>query len=388
MGNPTFVTMFFDLARFEGIERRNHEKYLKDAEYLLSQNIYLIIFTEPDMAKSIYEMRERYNLIHKTKIYTMPIGNLPYFHLLEKIKEARTINPMINGSPTKDTPIYNVLIWSKIAFMKQIVDINPFNSEFFAWIDFGISYVAITKDVDFSSFNMPSTIKLLTLRPIFYDDISPTPFDFSSHTSNQNISLTQGEHMKNINQNHIMKKIDLKHFYSCERGLVAFGFVTGSNQAWRLLHTLFDKEVHTLLEQNLAPSEQQILPILMIQNPSLFETYRGDYNGILCNYNKFTRSIENVLLYTMCRARNVNQLEAAYNIGKNIFQQLTAGSYDETLENDRYLILIFLNELFYNMVQNTDYTTANDIYMFYTILKQNPLYSHLFQKLPYEFIFD
>lgn len=386
----TFVTMFFDLARYEGVERRNYEKYQKDAEFLLSQNINLVIFTEKEMAEYVYEYRKTLNLLGKTIIHTMCITELPYFCMLAQITEAKRINPMLNGSSIKDTPIYTVLIWSKLAFMKSIVESNPFASTRFAWIDFGISYVAIT-DILINNFNrtetkkkkliqldemdMPDIIKLLTLRPIFPDDLSTSPYN-----NEPNIYSDHRDEPK-INEN-----IDLKHYYSLERGLVAFGFVTGSGQAWRLFYVLFDKMIHELIKQDLAPSEQQIVPILMMQNQQLFTTYRGDYNGILCNYNSFSRSIENIVLYTMIHARNQNRLDISYPIGKEIF--LALHNCDDTLENDRFLILIFLNEFFYSCISRADYELAQAVYLYYTILKQKPNYNYLFSKLPYEFIFD
>lgn len=390
----TFVTMFFDLARYEGVERRNYEKYQKDAEFLLSQNINLVVFTEKEMADYVYEYRKTLNLLSKTIIHTMCITELPYFCMLAQITEARRINPMLNGSSIKDTPIYTVLIWSKLAFMKSIVESNPFASTRFAWIDFGISYVAITqlgirnctnstntefrekKLIQLDEMDMPDIIKLLTLRPIFPDDLSTSPYN--------NEPNTYTKLNENIEPN--IDHINLKHYYSLERGLVAFGFVTGSGQAWRLFYVLFDKMIHELIKQDLAPSEQQIVPILMMQNQQLFTTYKGDYNGILCNYNSFSRSIENIVLYTMIHARNQNRLDISHPIGKEIF--LALHSYDDTLENDRFLILIFLNELFYSCVLRADYESAQAAYLYYTILKQKPNYNYLFSRLPYEFIFE
>lgn len=381
--DPTFVTMYFDLAEYEGIERKTQKTYMTDAEYLLKQNINLVVFIESKNAKQVFDYRNNLGLNSKTKIYQLHIKDLPYYYLLEQIKEARKINPLTNGSPMKDTPIYTALIWSKLALMKTIVELNPFASERFAWIDFGISYVAITQlnnsntvsntihqnenviqnntieqntknVVDLSLLMIPEKIKLLSLRPVFPDD--------------------------NIGNE--------KDYYSVERGLVAFGLVTGSNQAWRLFYTLFDKEVQRLLTLDLAPSEQQIVPVLRLQNPNLFETFYGDYNGILINYNHFTRSIENVLRYTLILAREKGMPHISFPVGKIIFEELVNGMYDETLENDRYLTLILLNELFFAAVETQNYKTADDIQLYYSVLKQHPSYEFLFSKLPYQFIFD
>lgn len=392
--DPTFVTMYFDLAEYEGIERKTQKTYMTDAEYLLKQNVNLVVFIESKNAKQVFDYRHNLGLNSKTKIYQLNIKDLPYYYLLEQIKEARKINPLTNGSPMKDTPIYTALIWSKLALMKMIVELNPFASERFAWIDFGISYVAITqlttsntkqnenvtqhsiikqnenvtqgiiteqntgdsakKVVELSLLMIPEKIKLLSLRPVFPDD--------------------------NIHNE--------KEYYSVERGLVAFGLVTGSNQAWRLFYTLFDKEVQRLLTLDLAPSEQQIVPVLRLQNPNLFETFYGDYNGILINYNHFTRSIENVLRYTLILSREKGMPHISFPIGKIIFEEIVNGMYDETLENDRYLTLIFLNELFFAAVETQNYKTADDIQLYYSVLKQHPSYEFLFSKLPYQFIFD
>jgi len=42
---------------------------------------------------------------------------------------------------TKDTEKYMYLMNSKIEFVKKIIDINPYSSDYFAWIDFSLPYM-------------------------------------------------------------------------------------------------------------------------------------------------------------------------------------------------------------------------------------------------------
>lgn len=341
----TFVSMFFDLAKHENLPRRNSSKYLKDAEFLLSQDINLVLYLEPDFAIDCMMFREKLGLEKKTLIIVMDVNELPYYPYLPKIKECREKNPMKNGSPIKDTPLYIATVWSKLPLIVETIQLNYFGTTHFAWIDFGISYVA-KQDFIYSDliFNVSEDkIRLLFLRPVFPEDFSPLN------------KTTKGE-----------TRLDFKHYYEVERGIAAAGYMTGSIQAWRLFNTLFDKEVKLLLEENFAPSEQQIFPVLVVKNPNLFSLYRGDYDAILSNYKNFRISLHNIVTNTMIRSRIQGWLSISAKVGWDIYQFILS---NYCMEENKSTVLVFLNELFFALVNSKEYSKADSVRKFYKGLR-------------------
>lgn len=372
----TLVSCFFNLKKMdnEPKERKGMEQYMKDGQFVLALKKPLVLFVDKDVAVECQMIRNRYRLDKMTKIIPMDIKELPYYELLPQFVSCREKYPMLNGSPTKDTPLYTLLTWCKLAFMKRVVDENPFHSTHFGWIDFGIAYVANLKHVTMNTFsNFPDKIKLLSLRNLLAEDLSPHNTDF------------QGNKVEFVK----------KHYLSMERGIVAAGFMTGGSKEWTLFHTLFEKEALKYLKEGFAGSEQQIIPIIMLQNPSLFLTYRGDYDAILANHHHFRMSLHNVNRYTLKRARetkrNVNvAIKAGVEVYKSIFPQTEGGvsHYDWKAEDPIHL-LVFMNELYALFIFQNITSSADKLFQQYQKLftegEQKEAYQEARTRLEEEF---
>ena len=339
----TLVSCFFNLQREEKNQRKDLSFYMNQASFLLSQKIPMVLFLDKDVAVECNLLRKSLQLEDITRIVPTDIQDMPYYECLEEIKEARKVNPLRNGDDQKkDTALFTALTWAKFAFIKQAMDMNPFKSTHFAWCDFGIAHVAKTTFAAEAFSDFPDRIKMLTLRNILPRDLSP---------NNQKFGKT--EFVK-------------KHYYAFERGIVAAGYMTGGKKEWELLFTLFNKEVRSLLKEKFAPSEQQILPYLMITNPSLFISYRGDYDAILSNYRHFRISLRNLTEYTLRRAKREGvDLRYSCTTGVEIFKMIERGDYDPNQTEDPAELLDFLNELYASLVQISRFELAEKIRVFY-----------------------
>ncbi len=132
----TFVTAFFDLN-----ESRPNEKsiktYIDNFIFLANSNIPLCLYTDLTIA-------------NKINSYDNSIFKLPYIKLYIVNKDT-TISQLIHSynnlelprirNINKDTYNYMILINSKIEYLYKATINNPFNTEHFAWIDFGIFHV-------------------------------------------------------------------------------------------------------------------------------------------------------------------------------------------------------------------------------------------------------
>jgi len=74
-------------------------------------------------------------------IKVMDIFDLKNMHVYKQCEEISDITLPSNINESKDTKEYMILMNSKVEIMKDVIDKNPWNTEYFAWIDFSISYI-------------------------------------------------------------------------------------------------------------------------------------------------------------------------------------------------------------------------------------------------------
>jgi hypothetical protein len=135
----TFVTCYIKIYNEDYNPLRTFEKRLEFFLKLVETGINICIFCSPEFKEQFEEICEKNKNIKLIDIYTC--DDLQFL----KINNSITNLPEIRNKG-KDTEYYMYLMNSKIDFVKKTIDINPFSSEHFAWIDFNIPY--IFKNVD------------------------------------------------------------------------------------------------------------------------------------------------------------------------------------------------------------------------------------------------
>ena len=143
MSNVTIVTAFFDINREKNGDGRKLNDYLEWIQKTLQLNCNLVIFTEN---KFIEFMDINRPLFYKNKTHIIEdtLQNASYYKYIDKIKEIlndenykkRIEHP--NRVECK-LPEYNVIQYSKFGWLEEAIRINTFNSEYFFWMDIGIS---------------------------------------------------------------------------------------------------------------------------------------------------------------------------------------------------------------------------------------------------------
>lgn len=131
----TFVTAFY-LVKDYNNPGKSVEKYFEHFDILAKTGIPIAIYINPQFEERV-------------KKY----GNVKVLELLD-VKDTWTyqqvdvnnIGIAANRNPLKDSMEYMITINSKIECVHKTIQANPFNTEQFAWIDFGIFHVI--KDID------------------------------------------------------------------------------------------------------------------------------------------------------------------------------------------------------------------------------------------------
>ena len=74
---------------------------------------------------------------------------------------------MVNGNKEKDTLEYLILMCNKTEFMREVVATNPFGTEGFVWVDFGMKHVC----PDISDAEYSQLIETLASKPLLDEEL-------------------------------------------------------------------------------------------------------------------------------------------------------------------------------------------------------------------------
>ena len=135
----TFVSAF--LTNING-NKKTFDDYIEFGEKLLSlENIYKVIFIEKYIYDKYYSTIE-YSHPNNHFVFIEKKDNYLYEHY-DKITEYS----LITDNVEKDTIDYMFFQCHKTEWVKQAIDINPFNTEQFLWIDFSIYHIIRNDDL-------------------------------------------------------------------------------------------------------------------------------------------------------------------------------------------------------------------------------------------------
>jgi len=142
----TIVTAYFKINRTRNIDYTNGRKNMpKDSDGiykewmkgLLSYNGPMIIYTDENTYDYISTLRKNYPY---TKIFKIKIEDLEYYKYFKDYKlNSKNYATMI-WKEGNDEDINKKLytLWnSKISLLKKSIQLNPFNTHYFAWFDIG-----------------------------------------------------------------------------------------------------------------------------------------------------------------------------------------------------------------------------------------------------------
>jgi hypothetical protein len=224
--------------------KRSHEQYCTFISNLLNNlNNNIVIYTSD----------EQYDFLSKFKkdCIKIIIKNYEEINLFKQYKNIlENQYQMDNQKYTGRTKECYVLWNSKLDFLKETIELNPFSSDKFIWIDIG-------------SVRTSDIIKYLMTFPI-YDNVS-----------NEKIDIVCIQNFSNHNQKFFRDEIHLGGLYG------------GGIECILKFHELFYKKFQEYLENNqFIGCDQQIISSIYLENKDLFnviDPYTNSYteNGNL-----------------------------------------------------------------------------------------------------------
>ncbi len=142
MNNTTIVTGLWDINR----ANRPFDTYMKAFEQLLSVDKNMFLFIPSDLEEFVWKHRSRDNTA--VKIFNLEDLKLMYDPFWNKTQEIRTSESWKLGtgehgwlwdSPQLNLEWYNPIVQSKMFMLHDVTIYNPFDTEYFYWIDAGLT---------------------------------------------------------------------------------------------------------------------------------------------------------------------------------------------------------------------------------------------------------
>lgn len=145
----TLVTAFFDINRAELGDGRTIEEYKEWIKKTLQLNCNLFIVTEPKFHKFFTENRPPEYMTAIMVINFSESYYYRYYNVIKTIIESDEYKKRIAFPNRVECilPEYNIIQYSKFHYLNMAIETNPFNSDFFFWIDAGCSRFFLDVDI-------------------------------------------------------------------------------------------------------------------------------------------------------------------------------------------------------------------------------------------------
>ena len=293
--NWTLVTAYFNLTKCSDasseIKQRDSNYYFSHSISTLSLPYNLIIYCDEDSIEQIKSIRPKY-LEDKTRYILRNFDDFQFSKCKEllpenfgdyrnKIIENRKKNPY--HFDNRNTASYYLFCMSRYAMLKEMIELNPFNSTHFCWINFCIERMGFKNVVHLAEGLAVNRDKFSTC----YIDYIP-------------------EELVN----------NTAEYFKWGRCSMCSGFFTGNKDYMYTVCDLIETQFLEYLEKGYGHADEQLYSPVYFKNPELFEQYYGDYQQMVSNYkyiydspetpiyNFITRSFDNkkyVKSYEACK---------------------------------------------------------------------------------------
>ena len=251
---PTLVTMLYDIRSMENneVERnRKLDSYIDFSKQFLLKLPFPIMFfidENEETYDAICSIRKEFGLLDKTYIFMNDFKTTYFYKHLSRLQELQKQFHIRNGEIEHETPLYVILNNNKFDCIDKAINMNPFSSTHFVWIDFGINHVSRNNEYIFDWINqVPDKIKQMCINPFTENTPCKDHFRFIYHN-------------------------------------MSGGLFSGSLENMKKYSELFKNKTEEIYNDNWYQIDEAVMTMVQRDNPDLFDLYYGDYAGIISNY--------------------------------------------------------------------------------------------------------
>ncbi len=138
----TIVTAYVELPKIEGEWDRTRETYLEWMRSVLSIKQYMVIYVEE--ANVSFVKLHRRHVMPYTKIISVDVDRMmasdDYANIKRIIDGRFMSHARRNDRIELKVPLYNKIMFSKIDFVQEVLASNPFQTDYFFWMDAGFAH--------------------------------------------------------------------------------------------------------------------------------------------------------------------------------------------------------------------------------------------------------
>jgi hypothetical protein len=335
----TLTTACFDLNKYNN-HSRDVESAIKNMTSLLETPCYLVIYTDNYLLNKIKFIRDKLKFDSFTKYIILDVESLDSFKYTDIVKNNRDIY-----HPTKDErtcPESHLVCCSKFELVLKTININPFNTTKFGWIDSNVGE-------NFSKIctNYKNNMLLNVL-----DKCSNNKFHLQ---------------ILNVSDKKYIEEKNLCEYYSHYRWVVCGClFITGKDIGIKILEDLkhiFIK--HTLLGYGHG-EEMFYLEILDKYYNDIERSY-GDYNHILNNFINITTGLEYIYKFMVQNYMAMGYNKECIDCCEKVLTQFN----NYNLEIDYSLYFIFMFSKYVSLFYIDKIKAKNLVNEIYDVISKN-----------------
>ena len=265
--NVTIVTGLWDLGRGElnGWAQRDFNYYKSKFFEMLETDAQMCVWIPKDLEKEVLEIRGN----KPTKIFIKDVQDFeswnPFFNKIDEIRnnpEWRNLAGWLSESPQAALKYYNPMMFTKMFMLNDSAIVNPFNSDYFFWIDGGL-----TNTVGTGYFHHDKVLDNLD-NYIVKNENKFTHISYP-YTSNEEIHGFERRAMAR----HC--GVDFVN-YVC-RG----GFFGGHRDRVHEINNLYYNVMENTLNENLMGADECLFTILAHKYPNIIHRYEIEGNGLV-----------------------------------------------------------------------------------------------------------
>jgi len=355
--NVTIVTGLWNLGRGEISDgfKRSYDHYREKFAELLKAPVNMFIYISKDDEEFVWQHREK----HNTQIKIMELEEFKeWFEFHEKVQEIRlkpewyTQASWLENSPQATLEHYNPVVMSKMFLLNNASIFNPFNSEYFYWIDAGI-----TNTVHPGYFYKDKVFEKL---PLFTDTVDA--FTFLTYPYEENSEI-HGFERSAIAKYARTKKVN----YVC-RG----GFFGGNKEQINKLNGVYHSILSNTLTAGYMGTEESIFTIMAHLHKDDIYKFTLNSDGLVWPFFeklKYFEVISDQFKRTVKKEPKTNLYVLGFNSPnqfKRLCESIIAGDIDMFERTNKILINNSTNEELF-----VEYDNLCEEYNFTEIHKEN-----------------
>ncbi len=284
--DATFVSAFFNLAARDTSRpfKRSLDTYVKHAATLLSYPGDYVFFCDqaacPSFAPLFSNRTQGRGIVVQIELEDFPHADIlpAYLHNMVTSQGTRHAYGKVGG-------YYEFLMAAKLHLMVHAINLNPYNTGSFVWVDAGLAHVSDVNQV--MALNRPwGKIRFVVSKPLLQ------------------------RHLDN-NDNMVAAMAD--------------GIIAGAAEYYVQLLPLFDARLRQEVARGWYPHGELMLPVVMNLHPHLFDAVIGTYASIVHNFVAF-RLLQSFLYSYIDQARTFESHSYGYHLCAGILDAYVNGT--------------------------------------------------------------